>query len=211
MSELHQQNTYNLPLGYNDNRITIMARDPHWIYMYWEISNETKQNFYQNFGQHLWDKSVPVLRVTNISKNESFFVRINDFVKNWYINVPDSSCLYAAEIGRMISETFFIGLANSNYTTTPNECMDSNTTSYFINYKYLKNGKLDVNKGEIYESHTYKLHSQTISGLSSPELFGIDLEKSTFGVSSAQLFGIDIEKHLGISSEILMQKYQERK
>jgi len=32
--------SYNLPLKYGDNRIIIMARDPWWIYTYWDISEQ---------------------------------------------------------------------------------------------------------------------------------------------------------------------------
>ena len=31
---------FELPQGYNDNRIVLMVRDPYWIYTYWEISGE---------------------------------------------------------------------------------------------------------------------------------------------------------------------------
>ncbi|MFA5008004.1 MAG: DUF4912 domain-containing protein, partial [Candidatus Omnitrophota bacterium] len=33
-------NRYSLPLRYSDNRITILPRDPWWIYTYWDISEQ---------------------------------------------------------------------------------------------------------------------------------------------------------------------------
>jgi len=140
MSEVYLQKEGFMPSGYGDSQITLLARDPYWLYAYWELSPESKDAFIRDFGLELWEKSVPALKVTNISKNESFFVRINDFSDSWYINVNDPNCLYVAELGRKVSERFFISIANSNYVSTPGCSVSSNTAAYFINYNDLKNG-----------------------------------------------------------------------
>lgn len=190
MSEAHAQGTYNIPSGYDDNRIVLLARDPNWLYAYWEISSATKSNFIREFNQDLWEKSVPVLKVTNVSKNASFNIRINDFSNSWYINVEDSNSLYTAELGRVVSEQFFINLASSNYVVTPGNAVSSNTTAYFLDYRNLRNGKFDPESGKIYENYGYDLHSRGVIGISSPELMGMDLEESMFGISSGLLSGI---------------------
>lgn len=206
MSEVYSQSAYFLPSGYGDNRITLLTRDPHWLYAYWEVSNNRKNAFVEDFGPELWEKSIPVLKVTNLSKNESFFVRINDFSNNWYINVSDSNCLYVAEIGRKISDRFFITLATSNYTVTPGDNISNNTSAYFINYKDLKSGRLDLNTGKIYESYNINLQVSGMVWPSSPEFFGMSLEESMFGVSSAELYGVNLFEQLGISSDIFITK-----
>src|SRR3989344_1384904 len=33
---------FELPAGYGDNRIVAMVRDPHWIHVYWEISERRR-------------------------------------------------------------------------------------------------------------------------------------------------------------------------
>lgn len=186
MSEVHvpTKNTCE------DNSITLLARDPNWLYVYWELSDSNIKTFIQEFGEELWEKSIPVLKVTNISKNDIFYIRINGFSNNWYINVPDSNCLYMVEIGRKISEHFFISLSNSNCIVTPADFVSPNTTAYFANYTDIKNGILEP---------------VSISGLSSPELFGTMDEESYFGDSSAQLYGINLSEHLGVSSESFMK------
>lgn len=201
MSEVQTHSTYHLPSGYDDNRIVLLARDPHQLYAYWEISNTKKNTFFGEFGYELWERSVPVLKVTNVSKNSSFYIRVNDFSNNWYVHVTDPNCLYVAEIGRRVSEEFFINLASSNYIVTPAENISQNTASYFINYRDLRCGRLDPDTGKIYETYDFKLHARGVLGLSSPELYGINLEESGFGLSSAELFGISISEHLGISSQ----------
>lgn len=172
MSEAYMPDSHQFFSGYNDNRIVLLARDPHWLYAYWELSEENKKKFYEDFGHELWEKSLPVLKVTNVSKNERFYIRINDFSDNWYINVSDSDSLYVAEIGRMVSGQFFINLASSNYTVTPGENVSMNTSAYFINYKDTKNGTLDPKSGKIYETYN--------------ELLGINLAEH-LGVNSENL------------------------
>jgi hypothetical protein len=201
MSEVQTKSSYYLPSGYDDNRIVLLTRDPKSLFAYWEISSNKKDDFVKNFGYDLWEKSLPVLKVTNVSKNISFYVRIDDFSNNWYINVPDPDCLYIAEIGRRVSEQFFINLASSNYISTPNNSVSSDTSTHFINYNDLRNGRFDFEDRKIYETYKLKLNSQIALGPSSPEIFRFGLEESLLGTSSAALFGVNLEEHLGVSSE----------
>lgn len=205
MSEVQTDNKYHLPYIYNNSRVVLMARDPNCLFAYWELSGDSKDSFIREFGAELWEKTVPVLKVTNVSDNNSFYVRVNDFSNSWYINVPDSGSLYVAEIGRRLSDKFFINLASSNYVTTPSNALSPNTTSHFINYSDLKGGSIDLQTGMIYKNQDFVMESQLVLGLSSPELLKNRMDESILGISSAQLFGINLEDHLGISSEILIR------
>jgi hypothetical protein len=183
MSELQPKFICHLPSGYDDNKIVLLARDPHWLYAYWEISEAKKNSFKNEFGEGLWDRSVPVIKIINVSKNTSTTIRVNDFSDSWFINVDDSNALYVAELGRVVANQFFINLACSNYISTPSNSISSNTGAYFIDYKDLRNGRLDLESGQIYE--TYEIQTNSITRL---------------GISSAELFKRNLNQHLGISS-----------
>ena len=92
MSDMQNSCTYTMSKSYSDNKITLLARDPHWLYAYWEISETKKNSFMSELGNDIWEKSIPFLKITNISKNISNFIRVNDFSNNWFINVEDSLC-----------------------------------------------------------------------------------------------------------------------
>lgn len=194
-----QENIVSIP---DDSSIVLMTRDPHSIYAYWQVSESAKNKFLEELGRELWEKSFPVLKVTNVSRNESFFVRINEFSDNWYINVPDPNSLYVAEIGRMTAGMFFIGLASSNYVVTPGDSVSSNTASHFVDYRDLKKGVPDFDSKQVFESYDYSCEITEWIGLSSPELLKNKTGESVFGVSSLELFGGKISGQIGISSEM---------
>ena len=206
MSEAHALSPYELPSSYGDNKITLLARDPHCLYAYWEISTTKRDTFFDELGPTVWEKSVPVLKVTNVSHNSSFFVRINDFSDNWYIQVPDSNNLYVVEIGRKVADEFFIHLASSNYAVTPTNKSSGDTSAYFIDYRSLQKGTLNLASRTIYEKTDRIEDFEVTVGLSSPELQAGRFAESLLGVSSAELFGIKLQEHLGVSSVILFNR-----
>lgn len=205
MSVVQTISQYYLPDSYDDNRITLLARDPHWLYAYWDLSAEKKNAFFRDFGRELWEKSHPVLKVVNVSRNESIYIRINDFSNNWYIHVPDSNCLYTAEIGRKVPDSFFINLANSNYTVTPGDYISPNTSAYFVDYRDVRDGKIDLDARKVYQYHDFEFQSQGVIGLSSPELYGQNLTASESGVSSLELSGFNLLERLGVSSDSMIR------
>jgi len=154
--------------------IYLLARDPNWLYACWEIDEDSKAGFASELGKELWEKSVPALKITNISKNTSFFVRINDFSDNWFINVPDAGCTYMAEIGRLASGRYFISMASSNCADTPGNGISANRTAYFICYKDLVNNRSDsgIDKTNEIDDIFEFSKEDAITGISSAELPG---------------------------------------
>lgn len=97
---------YDLPYKYDEDTVKILAQTPHKLFVYWNISDESKMEITQKYGQDFWDKSYPVLIVRNTTKNYSFEIKINDFANSWYIDIPDNSSLYNVVIGRKLFNDF---------------------------------------------------------------------------------------------------------
>ena len=51
-----------LPLKYGDTRIVVMVRDPHWIFAYWEVSDERRMQV-EREASASWNDLRKVLRV----------------------------------------------------------------------------------------------------------------------------------------------------
>lgn len=133
MLEIEQANAYELPASYDDNRVVLMAKDPHWLFAYWDLDPALEDAFRLEFGNEVWNRSVPYLKVRNITMNKEFHIRINDFSSSWYISVPEPDCFYTVEVGRKSSERFFISLAGSNIAGTPRDSISNNSRTIFVN------------------------------------------------------------------------------
>lgn len=91
---------YDLPNKYNKTMVKVLFQTPKKLFVYWEISENDKEKYLDNFGKDFFETTSPFLVVRNKSKNYSFEVEINDFANSWYFNVPDSNCEYEVELIR---------------------------------------------------------------------------------------------------------------
>jgi hypothetical protein len=118
--------SWELPTRYGETKAVLLARDPYWIYAYWEITAD-KQNAAKT---HLGDehpRSGTVLRVFQSPGPEGgeprflYDVEVRPFITSWYLNVhrPDSD-YYVEIVQRSPSGRIFV-LARSNTVTTPRD------------------------------------------------------------------------------------------
>ncbi|MBU2102460.1 MAG: DUF4912 domain-containing protein [Candidatus Omnitrophica bacterium] len=124
----HQEDRYNLPARYADNRIVLLPRDPWWLHTYWDIS-EAKINeiisfipVYERENLHWILRMYDVTGIKNFHGNNanSFFdIDIQYEANNWYINVNKPECAWCVEIGLKNPAGKFFAVARSNIITTP--------------------------------------------------------------------------------------------
>ena len=91
---------YDLPYRYNQTVVKILAQTPTTLFVYWDISDEDRNNYIKKFGNSFFDNTYPVLIIHNKTMNYSFEIEINDFANSWYFNVNDAKCDYEIELGR---------------------------------------------------------------------------------------------------------------
>jgi hypothetical protein len=111
---------YSLPAKYGANRLVLLARDPSWIYAYWDISHEKYQDMYR---RHLtqWEVSRPLLRlydVTSGTRGENLDVYVDDAADNWYIRVAKPRHKFMAEFG-VLFPGGFVPMLQSNVVQLP--------------------------------------------------------------------------------------------
>lgn len=122
IEEQFDEERYTLPKRYGIDRLVLMARDPHWIYAYWEVTHEKYREMYTKH-LHEWGLSRPVLRVYDLSpemgqpQKIDFF--LNDDADNWYLNISRPRHTLMAEFGRIFPENTFVGFVSSNTITQP--------------------------------------------------------------------------------------------
>jgi len=116
-----------LPWGYDDNKITIMARDPETLYAYWDISEQLQNTFGFTYGPR-WNESMPVLRVydvtgidyfNGVNANNFYDIMVDDSAGCWYLHVGIPNRTFCVDLGRVLNDGTFVTMARSNFTSTP--------------------------------------------------------------------------------------------
>lgn len=114
---------YDLPYRYNQTIVKILAQTPNVLFVYWDISDNDRNNFVAQYGENFFNNTVPVLLVINKTMNYSYEVQINDFANSWYLHVNDANCEYQVELGRRNKENHpdYHHVTTSNNLDMPND------------------------------------------------------------------------------------------
>ena len=135
---------YDLPYRYNQTIVKLLAQTPTNLFVYWDISDEDRENYKKTYGENFFEETKPVLIIHNNTMNYSFEVEINDFANSWYIHVNDSKCDYTIELGRRpipsIShiEPQYIYVSSSNVIESPNDKILFNTDENNVFFRNVK-------------------------------------------------------------------------
>jgi hypothetical protein len=107
-----------LPLGYGDNKIVMLVRDPHWCYLYWELQESNIEDGLRRLSRSRSEVR-HVLRIHPASGGGAPFDVDVDFRHlNHYLQLSPGASFYA-EIGLLDHEGYFTALAISNTVTLP--------------------------------------------------------------------------------------------
>jgi len=118
-----------LPEQYHKTYLRATPRDPSWIFLYWEITNEVLDTIKDSIEGETFNATKPILRVSDITGIDynggnalSFFdIEINRYADNWYIKVPHPGRTYVVEHGLCaIDGTFFL-IVRSNPVQVPQD------------------------------------------------------------------------------------------
>lgn len=116
-----------LPFGYGKDRIVAMARDPWWIFVYWEITDKQQTQALQEIERRRESFERTILRVYDVtgekksgvrSANSYFDITLKDLARSWYVDVKTPKRSWCVEIGMLTKEGGFYVLARSNIVTT---------------------------------------------------------------------------------------------
>lgn len=105
----------SIPQRYNETRVVLMARDPHWAYAYWDVEDAQAARVRRDSGFEQL-----VLRVQDLQPASSFDIPIQWSDCSWYIYLPSQDADYALELGYLAAGRFRL-LARSNQIRTPRE------------------------------------------------------------------------------------------
>jgi len=115
-----------LPAFYDQDKIVLQVRDPHWLHAYWEVRPQTVEGLKAKLGDEFGraGKVLRVYDVTNTVFNGSnancfFDIAINDFANSWYIDTAGPGRCWCVDLGLVLSDGRFITILRSNVVQTP--------------------------------------------------------------------------------------------
>jgi len=119
-------NEYDLPSYNTTTRITLIAKDPFWIYAHWEIAESSIEDVRRQLGGSL-DNSRFVIRMYDVTykdfngfnANHWFDIEVGRYSNNWYISLWNDNVSYCGEIGIAHNSGRFFPMARSNFVHTP--------------------------------------------------------------------------------------------
>jgi hypothetical protein len=104
-----------LPEAYQDGRMTLLTRDPFWLYCYWDLTSEQQEK--------LWSQENPSLRLVEegaggtAEAREVKRIPLARGARSWYIQVDTAGRPYRAELGHDGPDGQFQPIASSNLST----------------------------------------------------------------------------------------------
>jgi len=204
-----------LPEAYGTGRLFLTARDPHWLYAYWDL---TGQQMADCRGQAADGRLV--LRV--FEQNHAAAIQeltLHHDSRNWYIPVDKAATTYSTELGYWRHDGHFHVVGRSRETTTPPEAVSSDATAKFVTVP------IDVSFRELFgivRGHMHEgeelaeaLYRLQHGGFQFPFKLGLQLGPWTAGqvVALERILGGDLFRRLRMGSfeisEWLRRRLQE--
>jgi len=111
-----------LPESYGSTEAALLPRDPNWMFIYWEITGNSKAEVSRTHGHDVFEKSRQVIRVYDATGGQAgryFDIPVMIDARNWYINVQESGRTYYCEVGLVLPDGRFICLVKTNTVNLP--------------------------------------------------------------------------------------------
>jgi uncharacterized protein len=164
-----------LPDAYGTGRLFLTARDPHWLYAYWDLS-------WQQMADYRGQASDGRLLLRVFEKNHGDPIQtltLGHDSRNWYIPVNKAATSYSAELGFWRHDGQFHVINRSYETATPPDAVSSDTTAKFvtipidISFREL----FEIIRGHIHDGEALAeaLHRLQLAGFRFPFKLGLDL------------------------------------
>ena len=198
---------YDLPYRYNQTVVKVLAQTPTTLFIYWDISDDDRKKFVDQYGEDFFNNTKPVLIIHNNTMHYSFEIDIDDFANSWYLHVNDANCEYTIELGRRPKyynndkhvdiPNNYLYVSSSNTIESPNDhvLFDKDLkTVYFKDVKTNIVTAKDItsisffrNMGKIYNLYDLKCDFNKNTWINSNH-WQLDLKNPSSGSSSTSTF-----------------------
>lgn len=111
-----------IPQIHEENRIVLLARDPNWIFTYWEVGDKTLKSLQEKLpDSHIALRVYDISGTTPEKPNRFFDINVYERIGNWHIEVNQPDREFLVDIGLLSPEGTFMVTARSNKILTPRD------------------------------------------------------------------------------------------
>jgi hypothetical protein len=117
-----------LPEAYGTGRLSLSARDPHWLYAHWDLTNEQQQQYNAlSADRHLAVRVYPgTVGATPVTE-----VQVHPESQHWFVHVDRADTRYVAELGYYHRQREWVNVATSLPAVTPADTASTDQTVRF--------------------------------------------------------------------------------
>jgi uncharacterized protein len=121
----------SFPHHYDEPYLYALVKNPHWIFLFWETTDERMQLAYATLGctgvEGVTRRVLRLMDITDINFNganawRTYDTAIDAVADNWYLKVPEPGRDYLVELGLLHLDGRFAPVLTSNMVSTPAGC-----------------------------------------------------------------------------------------
>ncbi len=117
-----------LPEAYGTGRIFIAARDPHWLYVAWDLTRDQQRAYNsQSKDKHL----VVRVFVNRIGGKPFSETHVHPESRHWFIHAGKAGARFLAELGYYDKSGKWVAISQSKATLTPPDSLSEDTSVRF--------------------------------------------------------------------------------
>jgi hypothetical protein len=107
------------PRNYEVNRVRVVARDPEWLFTYWDVNPRSFEAIRREMGERAMALSRLTLQVLDADGNATQVVLLPYGARSWYVRIDPSRMQYFIDLGITLPSGQFRSLARSNVVVVP--------------------------------------------------------------------------------------------
>jgi hypothetical protein len=117
-----------LPEAYGTRQLLVTARDPHWLYVHWDLTQDQQREYNAlSIHKHL------ILRLSKPDQAESAAgeVHVHPESRHWFVHVAEAGVKYAIDLGYYGKSKDWTSISTSSPTLTPPDVVSGETKVQF--------------------------------------------------------------------------------
>lgn len=127
----------DLPNEYGDTKIILLVRDPEWVYAYWEINDDTREEMNLARNGHSHRMVIRLYKTTDRAWPDEgahyfFDIDVSPYALNWYIKLPEAGQQWCGELGVFDEHNNYTPICRSNLIGTPRNSISDETDSEWM-------------------------------------------------------------------------------